>query len=352
MPARILAVLALLLTSVIWGVAVPVIKLTLPSLPPFTFIFFRLIITSWIFLPFFFREHKKHPIDERDFPHLFLIGFFGITLNLGLLFLGLEKTSAIEGGLIGATTPILLLIAGWWFLKERINRKEKIGTSLALLGTLVIVFEPIFRGEFYGRAFSLDHTFGNILVLLGNLAWVAYTILSKEISKKYSALTITFFSMIIGLITFLPLSLIEVFVFQKVPIFNPASIIGLLYMAVLSLGAAYFLFEWGLRKLEACETGIFAYMQPVFIFPAAYLLLGETIPYILWPAILLTAIGVVIATTGMYHRHGKRMTSIRPSLPVIRPPADGLIKDLLYRFRLVSRNDKMPRRPHRKKPLK
>ncbi len=339
MSARKLAVLALLLTSIIWGVAGPVIKLTLPYLPPFTFIFLRLIIASWIFLPLFLREQKKHPIDERDFPHLILIGFFGITLNLGLLFLGLEKTSAIEGGLIGATTPILLLIAGWWFLKERINRREKIGTLLALLGTLVLVFEPVFRGEFYNHTFSLNHTTGNILVLLGNLAWVAYTILSKEISKKYSALTVTFASIIIGLITFLPLSLIEVFVFQRVPVFNTVSVMGLIYMSVLSLGLAYFLFEWGLRKLEACETGIFAYLQPVFTFPAAFILLGETIPSALWPAIILAALGVVIATAGMYHRHGKPLTSLRFGLPGVS-----------YK-RSPKKQGSASHHPRRKKPL-
>ncbi|MEK7610987.1 MAG: DMT family transporter [Patescibacteria group bacterium] len=330
MSARTYAVLALLLTSIIWGVAGPVIKLTLPFLPPFTFIFFRLIIASWIFLPLFLREHKKHPIDERDFPHLFLAGLFGITLNLGLLFLGLEKTSAIEGGLIGATTPILLLLAGWWFLKEKINRKEKIGTILALLGTLFIVFEPVFRGELFDHTFSPDRTTGNLLVLLGNLAWVAYTILSKEISKKYSALMITFVSIIIGLITFLPLSLMEVFVFHKIPVFNPTSVIGLLYMSILSLGVAYFLFEWGLRKLEACETGVFAYLQPVFTFPAAYLILGELTPTLLWPGIIITALGVIIATAGMYHRQGKKMAS----LPIHRPKIA------------------LRRRAHRKKALK
>lgn len=330
MTARTFAILALLLTSIIWGVAGPVIKLTLPFLPPFTFIFFRLIIASFIFLPLFLREHKKHPIDERDFPHLFLVGLFGITLNLGLLFLGLEKTSAIEGGLIGATTPVLLLLAGWWFLKEKVNRKEKIGTVLALLGTLVIVFEPIYRGEVLDHTFSLTRTTGNVLVLLGNLAWVAYTILSKEISKKYSALTVTFISIIVGLVTFLPLSLVEVFVFQKIPVFNQISVAGLLYMSILSLGAAYFLFEWGLRKLEACETGVFAYLQPVFTFPAAYLILGELIPSLLWPAIIITALGVIIATMGMYHRHGKRLTS----LPIRKPKAA------------------KQRRTHRKKALK
>lgn len=310
MSARTHAVLALLLTSIIWGVAGPVIKLTLPFLPPFTFIFFRLIIASFLFLPLFLREHKKHPIDEHDFPHLFLVGLFGITLNLGLLFLGLEKTSAIEGGLIGATTPVFLLLAGWWFLKEKINRREKIGTVLALFGTLIIVFEPTVRGVANDQTLSANHVVGNILVLLGSLAWVAYTILSKEIARKYSALTLTFISIIVGLITFLPLSLLEVFVFQKIPVFNPVSIIGLLYMSILSLGAAYYLYEWGLRKLEAGETGVFAYLQPVFTIPAAYLILGELIPTLLWPAIIITGLGVIIATTGMYHRRGKRLTSL------------------------------------------
>lgn len=302
MVARLPAIIALTLTTVIWGVAGPIIKLTLPYLPPFTFLFFRFLLASFIFLPFFLREEKAKPLREKDWGHLLLIGLFGMTLNLGLIFLGFERTSAIEGTLISATTPLFISLAGIWFLSEKINSWEKLGAALALAGTLGIVFEPLLKDEYFNHNLSFQHTEGNLLILLSNFAWVAYTILSKKLANKYSLVTLTFSSLLVGLISFLPLTLAEVFFYNRVPVINLTSLMGLAYMTFLSLGLAYFLYEWGLRGVAAAEAGVFAYLQPLFAIPAAYLLLGETVAPALWLPIALVALGVVIATASSFGR--------------------------------------------------
>ncbi|MFZ5366259.1 MAG: EamA family transporter, partial [Patescibacteria group bacterium] len=50
---RLTAYLLLTLTAAIWGIAGPVIKNTLQFIPPFTFLFWRFLLASLIFLPFF-----------------------------------------------------------------------------------------------------------------------------------------------------------------------------------------------------------------------------------------------------------------------------------------------------------
>ena len=300
---RLWAIIALLVTSIIWGLAGPVIKLTIPFLPPFTFLLYRFLIASFIILPFYLRELKKKPLHPADYPRLFWLGFFGMTLNLGLLFLGFEKTSAIEGSLISAATPIMIIFAGWKFLKERVTKREEIGTTLALLGTIIIATEPIFNGGGNINFNPLEHLEGNFLIFIANFAWVVYTIYSKEICRKYSALTVTASTFIVGLITFTPLAAGEAFIFYRLPVWNLTSILGLLFMAVFSLLAAYFLYEWGLRRIEAGEAAIFGHLQPLFTFPAAFILLGETLNPKLLPGLLLATIGVVIATSEKLRIH-------------------------------------------------
>jgi len=48
-----------------------------------------------------------------------------------------------------------------------------------------------------------------------------------------------------------------------------------LFMSLLSYIAAYYLYEWAVRKIEVSEAAVFGYLQPLFAFPTAYLLLGE-----------------------------------------------------------------------------
>lgn len=297
MSKRLPALFALLTTSIIWGVAGPIIKATLPFIPPFTFLFFRFLIACFLLLPLFIKEEKVHPLHPGDYPRLFLVGLFGMTLNLSLIFLGFERTSAIEGTLLLAITPILVTLAGWLLLKEEITKKERTGTLLAFLGTLLIVFFPAIAAN-NRPGLEMVHLEGNLLILLADLTWVAYAIYSKELSKKYSPLTLTYSSFIVGLLTFTPLAFGEVFILNRTPLINLAAIGGLLYMALFSLALAYFLYEWGLRRIEASETAVFAYLQPLFAFPAAFLLLDETPTLALLPGILLTAIGVTITTRG------------------------------------------------------
>lgn len=296
MKKPMLPILALLATSIIWGVAGPVIKFTLPFVPPMSFLFFRFLLASFFIFPFFARQEKVKPLHEKDLPRLFFLGLFGMTINLSLIFYGFERTSAIEGSFLTATTPILITLAGWFILKEKITPKERAGTLLAFLGTLLIVFLPAVTAN-NKPGLETVHLEGNFLILLANLAWVVYTIYSKELCRKYSSLTLTATSFFVGLFTFTPLAAAEVFLFNRVPVLNTAALLGLLYMSFLSLLAAYFLYEWGLRRLEASEAGVFAYLQPIFALPAAFFLLGETLNFKLLPGIILAAVGVTLATS-------------------------------------------------------
>lgn len=301
MKNRLPAIIALTAVSAIWGVAGPVIKFGLDYIPPFTFLFLRFLIVAFIFLPFFVKEERKKPIHESDYPNLIWIGLLGMTLNLGLIFLGFERTSSIEGTIITSSTPIMIVLAGWLFLKEKINRLEKTGIAVAFVGTLFVTAEPFFRGNGESPV-NFSGLTGNLLILLSNFAFVGYTLVSRKVTKKYSAMTLTFTSVIIGLLSFLPLSLYEVFIENRIPFFTGESVTSLIYMSLLSLAAAYFLYEWSLRYVEASEAGVFAYLQPIFMFPAAYFILNERITPLLWPGILIAGIGVVIATAGSFKK--------------------------------------------------
>ena len=295
MNKRSLAYLALLITSLIWGVAVVVIKYTLNFIDPLSFLFFRFLISTAVLFPFFLIFIKKHPVSKKDFLKLFLLGTLSTTITLYLLFWGMQYTTAIDVSLISVLGPIMIIFAGAYFLKEKVTKREKIGLSIAVLGAFIAILEPLLkRNSAHSQALL-----GNFLVFLSYIAWAIYIILYKKSSSKYHPVTITFFSFFSGLLTLTPIFLIKNFSisqFLNFSIFPPlAAIPGILYMSLFSSCIAYFTYNLGVSLIEASEATLFDYLKPIFTAPLAFFLLKEeiTLPFLIGAMII--AIGVAIS---------------------------------------------------------
>src|SRR3989339_1380557 len=125
---RVKAYLMLLGVALIWGIAGPVIKLTLTGIPPLLFVTYRFFIASIFALPFLIP--KLYNI-KKNFWLLLLYGFLNSTATLGLLFLGTDKTTLLDMSLLSLLGPILMILFGYFFLKEHVTAREKIGIVVA-----------------------------------------------------------------------------------------------------------------------------------------------------------------------------------------------------------------------------
>ncbi|PJC76385.1 hypothetical protein CO010_02870 [Candidatus Shapirobacteria bacterium CG_4_8_14_3_um_filter_39_11] len=280
------ACLALLATSIIWGIAPPVIKYTLRFISPFSFLFYRfLAATIMVFIPFMLRLKKIKP-DLSDLPIYLFLGFLCAPLNLGLLFLGIQKTTAISASMISIVSPILIILGGAVFLKEQITKKEKTGIFLALSGTVLTIVQPLLETK-PSANLNLE---GNFLIFLGTLAWVVFTLLTKK-HQKIDPFLLTCFSYLIGIIFIFPF-----FALEKTTI-NPLAIPGIIYMALFSSVFAYFFYVFGLSKMEVSEASVFTYLQPVFAIPISILLLKEKLtPFLIIGAVLII-FGLIVCET-------------------------------------------------------
>lgn len=292
MNKRATAYLLLLLSSIIWGVAGPVIKYTLDFLPPFNFLFWRFIITSLVTLPIFIWYIKKHPIKLAWLPHLVVLGILATTINLSFVFLGFDRTSAIEGTLLGAMSPIFVAIGGIVFLKEKVTRRELVGIALAVGGTVFTVLEPLIAAGFLGREAAL----GNFFMLLYGFSWMIYVLLAKRWAKLgMRPFHITAAAFFVGPPTFLPAALIERGGIFPVWTIDKTALAGLLYMSILSSLVAYTAYQVGLWIIEASEADVFNYLHPIWAAPFALIWLGEHITPTFLIGTFLIASGVAIA---------------------------------------------------------
>ncbi|MBI4136958.1 EamA family transporter [Candidatus Roizmanbacteria bacterium] len=291
---RFRAYAALLSVAVMWGVASVVIKGTLKHLEPMTFLYFRFIMLLPLTIPWYVWYLKKHPVNRSEIAPLTLFAFVATTLYLSLIFWGFERTTAMEGNLLGTLNPIFIVLLGVLILKERITFREKMGLGLAVIGTMITVVQPILEGN----TFAFENTWGNTIILIASVIWGLFVLYSKKNFKHFSPLLITLHGSLVAGVTYPLLAFLEngfslpswdlLFVSQGV-------FWGVFYMAFISYVLAYMLYEYGMSKIEISEGSVFTYLQPLFATPLAVIFLGEmiSIPFIIGASVIF--VGVVLS---------------------------------------------------------
>jgi drug/metabolite transporter (DMT)-like permease len=288
---KTLAIIALIGSSIIWGIATPILKLTILSIPPFTLALLRFVIALIIVIPIFFTRGYWKLINIRDLPLIAWAGILGITLNIGLLFLGASLTTGVHISILLATIPAFTVLAAVTILKEKVNLNTIIGIAISFLGTLVIIGQPLLER----RSQTHNAILGDLLILGSVIAWALYTIINKEIAAKYKPLAILPLIFLIGTLSFLPFAFWEfyqnslwIFSISKVAVF------GIFYYGLFCSITAYFLFTWGLTYASATFAGIETYLIPLISLPTSAILLNEKIDRFFIAGAVLILIGLII----------------------------------------------------------
>jgi drug/metabolite transporter (DMT)-like permease len=292
--ARIKAYTLFLICTFIWAVAAIVIKFTLEGISPLPFLTYRLLISAVVGGVALFTIKDKLKLSAKSWVAVIIYSFLSTTFSLGLLFLGLDRTTVLTLSLLSLVGPLLFEIAGVIFLKEKISKIQKIGTAIAFLGAFFTVAEPMFEGmPSWG---SLE---GNLLIVGSILAdTISVILLKKLIRRDISAGTLTHISFVVGFITILPIAIIFMGIqpFLTVVTTLPFQYqLGVFYMAIMSGTVAYILRAKGQKAVGVGEAGLFGYLTSLFTAPLAVLFLKETITPLYIVGAILIGIGVFIA---------------------------------------------------------
>lgn len=293
MGVREKAYVYLLGATALWGVAAPIIKFTLGGIDPFPFLAYRFLIAGTFGLLYILIFKPKFPRKLSHWAPLIIYGLLSTTFSLGLLFVGLDRTTVLELGLIGAVGPLAIVAGGAIFLRERISHHEKIGILIAFAGTILTIFAPILMGD-GGAKIS-----GNLLLFVFLVVDTAGVLLAKSMTRhKFDPALMVNMAFIVGASTMIPFTLATVGVSQTIAEIMALPLkyhMGVWYMALISGNLAYFFFIRGERSIEAGKAGLFAYLQPLFTVPLAVFWLGETITPSFIAGVIIVASGVFIA---------------------------------------------------------
>jgi drug/metabolite transporter (DMT)-like permease len=280
--------LALIAVQILFGSWPIVGKIALSALSTASLVAFRVAGAAVAFLILQSVAGRVKISRRSDYARLALYSLLGVVLNQLLFVKGLALTTAINATLLGTTIPIFALLVSIALGYDRVTLKKILGIGLAT-GGVVYLIDPA-RADF-----SHQTTLGNLLIIANSISYAAYIAISKDLLKRYGALTVITWIFIFGSLATIPFGLYYT---------DPATVkhasygiwLAVLYIILMPTVGAYYLNAWALARVAPSTVAAYIYLQPLIGFALAPLILGEQWNSRAWVAMLLIFAGVFVVT--------------------------------------------------------
>lgn len=165
-----------------------------------------------------------------------------------------------------------------------------LGSVIAFIGVACIIFSS-------GEGLEINPK-GDLIALSAALSWSIYTLVAKRLTPFYSSLFITRKLFFYGVLTALPLLLIQEQPLRFYLLFDfdqPEYFINFLFLGLLCSAFAYLVWNMVLNTLGAIKSNNYLYVQPVVTMIAGYFFLGEQILFLGYLGCFLIIGGIVIS---------------------------------------------------------
>lgn len=263
-------------------------KIALRTVPSVALVGFRVAGAALTLLVLAQVSGSLQTIGRTDWPLLIVSSLLGLVLNQLLFTKGLSLTTAINATLLSTTIPVFTLLVGVMLGTDRATLRRLVGIALAAGGVLYLVGP--------GRSqFSAATRTGDLLLVSNSLCYGAYIAVSKDLMKRYNALTVITWIFVVGCVITVPAGAVSL---AHVPL---ASIswrtwLAILYIIVLPTAGAYYLNGWALARAPPSTVAVYIYLQPLIAFAVAPIILGESLSIHTVIASLLIFAGVLAVT--------------------------------------------------------
>ncbi len=285
----ILGSVLLSLAGSIWGGMFIAVRLSVLVIPPIPLVWMRYgtAVIGLIFLMIYGRHSLD--IEPKDRKTLVLAALIGQVASIVTQETGTMLTSAQTGSVITAATPAFMVVFGCWLLHEKLTAGRILSVILATIGVLFIVFDP--------DNIRLN-VWGGLSLFVAAVTWALMSVLVKFLAK-YSVVTVTFYSVLLGFLVLTPYGLYWLLTSADYTAMAETPVWGsVLYLGLISTVCGFCAWNKGLTYMDASIGGLFMFFQPVVGTWLGWLLLAEPVTAYFWIGFALIAVGVVLALRG------------------------------------------------------
>ena len=239
---------------------------------PYALGFTRWTVGALVLLPFAWHLIRRDlALLRRHWKLLCLLGFLMPLMGAGITYVALNYTTAINGGVIQTSLPVLILLLAWIILGERTTGLQIFGVILAVVGLLYMIS----RGD-PAVLLGLDFNRGDAVLLLCNLCLAGYGVAARLMPREVHTLTLLTMICAVGAAFHVPFFAVEL-IEEGLPPASARAIVSLLFVAFFPSVVAILGWNVAIARLGASRAGFYMYLVPVFSAAIAVPFLGETL---------------------------------------------------------------------------
>jgi drug/metabolite transporter (DMT)-like permease len=272
------------LTALVSGFAIVINRFFVVKIDPLFFTAIRAFFIGLIFLlislyscKWNFKKFKK-----TSWKNLFLIGLIGGSIAFWLFFQGLKMTTSGRAAFLHKTLPLFATLLAFFFLKEKITKKQVLAMLIMILGVFLISINKI----------SLDVRMGDFLVIAATILWATENTLAKKVMfERESNWVVTFSRMFFGSLILFSI----IFITGKIGLLFSLTTQQLIYIIISTLILyLYVLFwYWGLRYINLSKASTILLISPFISLILGAIWLNEKVFF-------LQILGSVLIIIGAY----------------------------------------------------
>lgn len=290
------SVLLLTIAPLLWSGNAVVGRLISPQISPMTLNLLRWTLAFLFLLPLAGRILQRSSPLWPQWRTLGLMSLLSIGGYNGLLYLALSTSTPINVTLVGASTPVWMLLIGRVFFGHAVSPRQVLGALFSMGGVLLVLC----RGE-WAMLHTLHLVRGDLYVLLASMAWAYYSWMLAHPTTESAALQSNWAAFLLGQITF---GLLWSAAFTGAEwALTPAHIdwsaplVGaLLFIAIGPAVLAYRAWGAGVSRAGPAAAGFFINLIPLFTALLSSAFLGETPQLFHVLAFVLIVSGIVMSS--------------------------------------------------------
>ena len=242
------------------------------DIPPLALNFWRWVSVAAMMLPFVGRDlWAQRALIRQHFWIILGLSVLGVVIFPSGAYIALNTTTAINAGLLHATTPVFISMLAFLLFCERITPRQTFGITVSSIGvvTVLVKADP-------AALAALAFTPGDIWMLLAVLAWSLYSVLLRKFPTEISPMLLLGAMTVIAVPLLLPLYAWE---WSRQGGFdvNAANLSVILAVALFAAIGSYTFWNQAVSEVGANKGGLFLHLMPLFIAMMAVTFLGEVI---------------------------------------------------------------------------
>ena len=278
-------------TITVWGSTFISSKTLLAVYTPAQIMLTRFLLAYamlWLLRP------KKLNCNWKEEIVFLLLGLSGCSVYFYTENSALTYTLASNVSIIVAAAPIFTAILAHFAGVERFRSGTLWGFLIAFSGVILVVCNGTFVLKLNPR--------GDLLALAAALCWAVYSVLIRKLDDSLDSLLITRRTLFWGILTAIPMVLLEGQPYPTEPLLTPVIAGNFLFLGLIGSGLCFVLWNRAFAYLGVVTTNSFIYVQPFITILVGWVFLREPIsPLALVGAGLITA-GVVATQRTPKHK--------------------------------------------------